>query len=324
MNNADKKFWTQIKALSTDYDNADEAARDGACVIGDTLASTLQGSHAVNDTEAVRGVSQVAVRNIVQHGNLFAKLSPGVQTCLRRSLGGSEPSDLSLGIATLAPVAERPLAAPFRYPMITGGDSDFSERTDAAYATLRDYGYRVSSVLGCGAYGCAYLGEPYVVKLTTDPEEAANAQRVMALGNDLPGIVQYRAVFAITQVPGVYAIVMEPLDALTEAESAWVDEHRLDWTYAQARHHEITPRQRDAAIAKALASAPRSLDTKPFVAALKTLAALGMHVRDGHSDNVMKRKNVHGKATLVMIDLGGMGTPGADLPALPPLAGFRL
>lgn len=194
---------------------------------------------------------------------------------------------------------------------------DWEDRGAQVYAALRDVGYRLGQFLGCGVYGCAYLGRPYVVKITGDPLEVANARVVQEANADgsIEGVSNIYAVFAVADEPDLYAIVSEVLRPIPRDVARWINEWRLDierLSVARGDSKMSTYKQR---VREALADAPDSVDVRPYIEAIDKLYALGVEYQDGHSDNVMMREASRKgeKPTLVAIDLGYAATPGAKI-----------
>lgn len=184
--------------------------------------------------------------------------------------------------------------------------AEWEKKSTRLYNRLRDLGYRLDTLLGCGSYGCAYAGRPYVLKLTSDAAEAANAEVMRHL--DIPGMVRIYAVLAASDIPKVYAIVTEPLESVSRAVAKWVDEWRIDHERYLLDTGYSTLAEYKAKVAGFVASAPDGVDAEPYVAAVDALYKNGIAYHDGHGDNVMRRGD-----TLVLIDLGFSNSPGADV-----------
>ena len=191
-------------------------------------------------------------------------------------------------------------------------------------------GMELSGELAHGDYGSIYKGEPFVVKVTGDQREAANAATVLRYYPEgLPGVVRFFGVFAIEGVKPYFVIFQEVLEPLNRSELAWVDRHRLDWqfilytrehpsmplaTYTRltARAHQeigIHAHNREAVPKMLLHTRSYNLTT-----ALHALAQIGVVVHDGHSNNVMARVNDVGERELVFLDLGYAPNPLARIP----------
>lgn len=186
-------------------------------------------------------------------------------------------------------------------------------------AALDQLGIRASAdKLGCGSYGCAYMGEPYVVKITSDASEAANARTVAEAGG-LPGIIDIKAVYAVDDADDFYVLLTEPLHPLTKAEETWVDKHRPDFRYAQYYNEDITKTELKRLLATAEHDARRKIPNA-FIGDLlegaKQLYQMGVKYEDGHSGNVMARIDDEGNRTLVYIDLGHSEGPRVEVPVL--------
>lgn len=195
----------------------------------------------------------------------------------------------------------------------------WSMAAHAVYQKLREYGYRLDQLKGCGVYGCAYLGRPYIVKITGDEMEAANARYLQSRGNPIPGVVQCYAVFGFPDVsPGpLYALALEVLEPPPAAVRRWVNDWRLDFLQKRLKAKEITAAEYKAKAADARAAAPKGdVSVEAYIDAIEQLYVHGIKYQDGHGDNVMVRVEPDGRKVLVAIDLGYSGTPGAQIPIL--------
>ena len=198
---------------------------------------------------------------------------------------------------------------------------DWSRAEREVYRDLKALGYQLQSQLGCGQYGCAYLGRPYVVKITGDPLEVANAH-VVSTQAEMPGVAKIYAAFAFSGTPKLYAIIMEVLEAPSRAVKAWVTKYRVDWWRRELERGAtgFTRKQYEDIREAARAAAPKGVNVSDYLDAIDGLYTLGIFYQEGHEDNVMVRVDPDGSRTLVAIDLGFSATPGAAIPNVPEAA----
>jgi len=191
---------------------------------------------------------------------------------------------------------------------------------------LQELGFRFDPrQQGCGMFGCVFAGRPYVIKITGDPTEAANAHTVMQAGQCL-GVVHIYAVYGLSD-SGLYAILMEPLEPLTKREKDWVDEWALDDSRADVEGGDMTQDEYEELVEEAMDDAPSSIldylipwrggtEVSSLVVALDCMYDLGIEYTDGHSDNVMARVSSSGVRELVYVDLGFSSGPSTRVPVL--------
>ena len=200
----------------------------------------------------------------------------------------------------------------------------FKAQGNKAYEILRKLGFRIEGeTLGCGSYGCAYMGRPYVIKLTTDPAEVANAQTVLRNGG-VEGVVDFYAVYAFRRTPGMFAVIMEKVYNTSSGVKKWINEHDLYrhfWNYyhRDIASEPITRKELEYYCEKFLRAGERKqYDGKKLVEGMHNLYRLGITPEDVHGDNVMLRRKEkrNGDFTeeLVIIDLGHSEGPVAVLP----------
>jgi hypothetical protein len=219
-------------------------------------------------------------------------------------------------------------------------DPEWQARATLANTTLRSQGIILHSYLGCGSYGCAFRQQPMVVKLTEDAAEAANAKTVMQHGG-CPGVARIYGVFAFDRVPDMYAILMEPLEPLTDKERHFIwnpldkkgdTPRRIDSAMWERRNSLIGDRTYKTFIRDVRAAAKEKLGKKgaeaieSLIEATECLYDLGIHYVDGHHENVMARwvpqpptktgKESPPKRELVYMDLGHSLGPPSQVPVM--------
>jgi serine/threonine protein kinase len=223
----------------------------------------------------------------------------------------------------------------------------FLEKADRVYAILREHGIEVRNSLGCGSFGCAYAARPAVLKITSDPTEAANARYIMRKrldGSNIPdGIASIYAVFAFEGIDDVYAITMETLEPLTPDEKEWIRGHGteeanvagidpeasigsdryIDKVFAASRSGEIGADLWNDYL-HALRRSTRALFgtdgyVDDLVDALVWLYDHGIYYHDVHEDNVLRRTDEE-RAHLVLFDFGHTLGRKSEVPVLEPPA----
>lgn len=215
---------------------------------------------------------------------------------------------------------------PYAFTRNSIGHRDHHDALQAALGILQrkpyeiDVGWDNPQAIGCGAFGCAFVlrDDPrWIVKLTSDPADAAAWQHVITTAHENPALAHTRLVFALPPHKGVslFGIVQERLQPLSAAEQGALTDYR--WQFAAAaggqdptnliRHllHAWTQDEyvdRHAALERAAA----------FVLGLRALHAAGVVVDD------VKGENVLGDAagSWRMIDLGASKVPRVGVPDL--------
>jgi len=197
--------------------------------------------------------------------------------------------------------------------------AEWSKRADKAYRAIRDLGFEVDKALGCGSFGCAFAGTPYVLKLTSDPNEVANVKTIIE-NNGCKGVAAPRSAFGFKGIPGMYAIIMEQVQPATRSEQAWTDQWRIDYERYLLHMGEITSKEYKAAVKIArddgAARIPKT-NVSDLLEGIDCLYDLGVLYEDGHGGNIGVR--VEGtKRTLVYLDLGFSGGPTQSIPIIEP------
>lgn len=193
----------------------------------------------------------------------------------------------------------------------------WEEAANKIYEVLHELGLRATSALGCGSFGCVYEGAPYVVKITGDPTEVANAKRVVEHGG-CPGVVSIYSVYGFKGVPSMYAILREPLEPTGPKVVEWIDKHRLDFQRYLLHTGDSTEVEYQKKVSEARRHA-RQLRIKEsieeLIEGLDCLYDLGVLYEDGHGGNVMVRA-VDERRVLVYSDLGYSAGPTVRIPLL--------
>ena len=197
-------------------------------------------------------------------------------------------------------------------------DKTWNADAEKAHKMLRSNGIYLDDYVGCGSYGCAFGQASMVVKLTQDVNEVANAKIVQQNGG-CPGVAEIRAVFAFDGLDNMYAVFLEPLQPLTDAEQEFIWDpleeggeapQRIDSARWEYHYGTITGRQYDAFLRKVRAAARERLGKEgakavgSLIKGVECLYALGIEYSDGHHENVLARWTSKGKREFVYLDLG--------------------
>lgn len=197
------------------------------------------------------------------------------------------------------------------------GDKKWVAHARMVAEVLRDNGVKLGKKLGCGAMGCAFewRGHPNrVVKITSDPSEAAAAQRVLEArkaGRALASVVKFYKVFL---VPGtnLAVILQERLDPLSWREKTMIA-RRADDIYAAGFEPSAARHAAARSIGwRYLVPARRVEGLMEIAPKLKTV---GVTWTDLHEGNVMRDRRT---GRLKAIDLGVSRSGPIDVPALEP------
>lgn len=196
----------------------------------------------------------------------------------------------------------------------------------AARDYLREKGHVIGDDIGQGFFGMVFTTPSGVVKVTTDPSDAAAAETVRRAGG-LPGVMRVSEVVTIPaqKVEGgwgpplgeghrLFAIFGERLHPIPREESSYIDHVIEGPGWADRSMRERAERVRDGRPKTSLLSAvaPRpEIGAKllTLVDTLEALARLGVVVHDVRYDNVMQDSDGNWK----IVDLGVSEAPEVEI-----------